>query len=433
MRNRDWLRYGLASMIVAGAGMGALLAACGDDDDVGPGTGPDTGSPDAPKTDGGGGDAADAAKVDAGSAAKLTFVNGATDLGPGVNENGPSGINGAVRFCFETAVPPTALSVGPYPPLPDRKPTLASPGIPYGTGGTFPSFGLDLSNRILKPYIMSAKALRTGGILNPDDGTPGTTCDEIVGATKKKGNFVENTDFWILDEIPAGTLLKEKAYVGVLTGCAGDSTLNPGTTCGAGFTPGGAKGRGNLKITIYETNRVPVDAAKLGVQFLHASPQTNAVFGPGGAAPRDLTPGFVDAPDGGSFDASTYTPAVSAPIVLNTLTPALGVTGTQDTDFFALNQTGGSNNTPLAPLGLRSINALSGFGEVATTIYKDGKNFVFIAVGDPTAGAGNFPFQNGDGGFGASNPDGGDLKFNTRFFHFLAFPTDPVIEPYAPK
>jgi hypothetical protein len=317
-------------MIVAGAGMSAVLAACGDDDDVTTTPTPDTGAPDTNTGVDGGTDAAKDA-ADAGTFAKLTFVNAATDLGPGVNENGPSGINGTIRLCFEQAVPPAALSVGPYPPLPDRKPTLGNPGIPYGTGGTFSSFGLDLETRTLKPYIMSGKALRAGGVLNPDNGSPGTTCDEIVGATKKKLNLVENTDFWILDEIPAGTLKKEKAYIGVLTGCAGDSTLNPGLECGAGFTAGGGKGRGNLKITVYETNRTPVDPAKLGVQFVHASPQLDNFTGPGRPAQADLIPGFyVEEDGGGPIDALAYKAVVPAPIVVNMITPAQGVTGVND-------------------------------------------------------------------------------------------------------
>jgi len=39
MRNTRWLRYGLASIIVAGTGLGATLTACGDDDSAGSSSG----------------------------------------------------------------------------------------------------------------------------------------------------------------------------------------------------------------------------------------------------------------------------------------------------------------------------------------------------------------------------------------------------------
>jgi len=59
---------------------------------------------------------------------------------------------------------------------------------------------------------------------------------------------------------------------------------------------------------------------------------------------------------------------------------------------------------------LTTIQARSGLGAAAApTVYKAGKNFVFIAVGDPEQAAGA--------------PKG---------FHFLALPSDPSIAPYKP-
>ena len=58
----------------------------------------------------------------------------------------------------------------------------------------------------------------------------------------------------------------------------------------------------------------------------------------------------------------------------------------------------------------RCLQALSGLGAAAApTVYTAGKNFVFIAVGDP----------------GLANAD-------PRSFHFLAFATDPNVVPYKP-
>jgi len=171
-------------MIVAGTGLGAVLAACGDDDDVGPGptNTPDTGTINPNDS---GDDTGSDATADAGSFAKLTIVNATTDLGP--DSRLPNG-NGAFRVCFKSGTTQANLAVAPYPPLPDRAPAsnpAAPAGIYYGTGGTFPSFGLDLSTRIIQPYLMNAYRLLQKGIKNPNTTppSPGTTCDELIGAT----------------------------------------------------------------------------------------------------------------------------------------------------------------------------------------------------------------------------------------------------------
>jgi hypothetical protein len=67
------------------------------------------------------------------------------------------------------------------------------------------------------------------------------------------------------------------------------------------------------------------------------------------------------------------------------------------------------------------------------TIYKDGQNFVVIAVGDPA----RTTYRAADGGCasdaGDTCGDGGDgTTFDTRSFHDLAFPTDPTILGYTP-
>jgi hypothetical protein len=443
MRNTRWLRYGLASIIVAGTGLGAALVACGDDS---AGSSSGTTPPDATPGDSNPGDtstgqdAADSAPKP--NFAKLTFINATTDLGDGVADPATSktALDGrgdtAIRICFKQGTTAQNLGVAPYPPLPDKpKAGQAVAGVNPGTGGTFPSFGLDLEGRIIVPIVMNVKSLVIRGIKNPGTGQPGTTCDELVGDTADAAaGLVENVDYWILPQIDAGTFKKEKSYVLALTGCRGDSTLNPGRECGPGFTAGGAAGLGNLKVQIFETNTTPVSATQLGVQFFHASAQVNALFGPGGAFPLDLTPGFVTDPDGGGG----FRAAVAAPIVLDTLTPAQGVTGVKDSDFFVLNKVGDpkSPTRSFAPIPLPLIQALSGLGlPAAPTVYKDGENFVFVAVGDVQKAT----FQATDGGCtlppAPAGPcgDGGDgTSFNPASFHFLAFPTNPTIEPYKP-
>jgi len=81
----------------------------------------------------------------------------------------------------------------------------------------------------------------------------------------------------------------------------------------------------------------------------------------------------------------------------------------------------------LAPIPLTTIQALSGLGlPEVPTVYKDGANYVFIAVGDPVQPT----FSHSDGG---GPGDGGDgTSYNTKSLHYLAFPTDPTVEPTSP-
>ena len=419
---RNTFRYGLASIIVAGTALGATIVACGDDDSgSGSSSGlvPEASTTDSPVGDSSTGDAADAAPKP--NFAKLTFVNATTDMGTGtyINVRGDS----AIRICFKQGTTAQNLGVAPYPPLPDKpKGTQPVAGVLPGTGGTFPSFGLDLEGRIIVPIVMNVKTLQAKGFVNPGNGQPGTTCDELVGDTADAAaGLVENQDYWILPQIDAGTFKKEKSYVLALTGCTGDTVFPNNPKCGPDQPLGGAPGVGNLKVTIFETNTTPVSTTELGAQVFYTSPQTNAFFA-GGTIP--FTPGFVTNPDGGvGFRA-----AAPAAITLGQLSAVKGVANVKDSDLFVLNQTTpGNADASLAPYPLPLIQALSGLGApTAPTVYTAGKNFVFFVVGDPTEPV----FSHTDG---TGPGDGGDgTVFNTKVLHYIAFPTDPVIEPYKP-
>lgn len=426
MRNTRWLRYGLASTIAAFAGLGLTLAACGDDDDVGPGT-PDTGTGSETGTpDGGGGADTSTPPADAGAFAKLTLVNATADMGPNMALNVRG--DAMIRICFKQGTTQANLGVAPYPPLPD-KPSAGAPagtpaGIPYGTGGTFPSFGLDLEGRIIVPIVMNVRTLVQKGVVNPGNNSPGTTCDELVGGNADAAaGLTANVDYWELPEIPAGTFKKEKAYVLALTGCVGDTTLVNKDKCGANPPTGAAPGVGNLAVKILETTRAPVSATDLGIQFLHASSEANALFGPT-AGNFPIEPGLMaDPTDAGSFKAAT-----AAAVPYGTLTPAQAVAKTSDGDYFVLSKTNPvPANGPLAPMPLPLIQALSGLGlPVAPTVYVNGANYVFIVTGDPQAPT----FSTTDGGIPGDGGDGS--QFNTRSLHYLAFPTDPTIAAYKP-
>jgi hypothetical protein len=433
MRNITWLRYGLVSTLVASAGLGATLAACGDDDSGG-GSTPDSGGgtteggtiPDSSITDA----PVDSAR-DAGTFAKLTIVNATTDMG--TNAEIVAG-NAAIRVCFKQGATTQTLITAPYPPLPDKKPEsspLLPAGIYYGTGGTLPSFPLDLETRIVQPIIMNAKSLAAKGIVNPGTGATGTTCDELIGPNVDASTFglVENADYWILPEIKAGTFKKERSYVLTLTGCVGDpspSTQSSANKCGpknptAPFNPG----PGNLAVGIFEVERTAVTPTGVGIQFLHASAAAAATLDafPGLGAAK---PGFLTNPaDAGGFIGVTPDGGQPYPGIV---TPPRAIDGVTQASYFAYAKTNPfASPQPIAPYPLPIIERLSypGDGAAPPPYVKNGANFVFVAVGDPQAS----PYVDLSGD--ASTQEAG--VFNSRVLHFLAFPTDPAVVPYSAK
>jgi hypothetical protein len=337
-----------------------------------------------------------------GPFAKLTLVNAATDLGP----NAAIGASAAFRLCFAQGVTQANLSVAPYPPLPDKRPAgqVDPAGIYHGAGRTLPGFGLDLENRFLVPIVMNAATLLAKGVVNPGNGGPGITCDELVGAAANAANgMVANVDYWELPVIPAGTFKKQRSYVLALVGCVGDATVASTNKCGAGFVAGGGPSTGNLAVKIFETTRTPVSAPSLGVQFLQASAQSSAVLGA-----LAFKPGFVLDPT----SSAGFKLAVPATGVATwSISPVQAVAGVTDSHYFALAQTDPvTPSQPLLPSSLPLIQAGSGLGAAAPpTVYTAGKNFVFIAVGDPE--------------LASAEP---------KSFRFLAFATDPAVLPYAP-
>lgn len=422
MRNINWLRYGLASLTITGAATGALLVACGDDSSSNnTTTTPDSGTPEtggpAVDTDSG----ADAGQADAGPPlAKITIVGAAADLGP--NAKLPNG-NAAFRVCFKAGSSANDLTVAPYPPLPDKSAVPgAPPGIYIGTGGTFPSFGVDLEPRVIQPIIMNAYSLAKRQLVNPGNGQPGHTCDEILGTADAGGAMQEGVDYWTLPAVPAGTFKKGGSYLLALTGCPSDTASTAFPQCGSDYTGTGSPGVGNLKVQTFELDKSPVDPAKLGVQFAHLSPQAQLYITTAGGVP--IAPGFVGSPDSGAdFKAAT-----SGTATYPSVSPAMGVTGVTDLNYFAASKDSPSlPGVPLAPVQLPLIQAATYQDASVPTIYKDGKTFVFIAVGDPTAPT---YVDNSNGAPADAGADGS--AFNTKVFHYLAFPTDPDVPKYTP-
>lgn len=406
MRNKQWLRWGLASLSLAGGALGAFLVACGDDDSGSSGGPPDTGTDtnqppnDAqPDTN---------QMVDAGQPAKILGVNAITDLGPGQASDG-------IRVCFglgptEATAPPTAV----LPPLPDRAVGTNPPGIYVGTGGAFSGTGTPLNNLVLVPYIMSSDRLAQKGVLPPGNGTPGTTCSQLLtnDGGVVDGGIAEGVDFWKLPAIPAGTLGNNKTILLVVTGCASNSTET--TKCGPGFTATGQPGNGNLKINIYDLDRAtPVGATSLGAQYVHAAAPAEAfaAFANAGGARSGVSDGgstfFFKGPSDGGADANDNRVALYEKTNLVQV-PNVNVA----TDFLIYNGSIPTSRVSFAQTQAISFAATG--GDAGTQAYATGKAFTFISVGDPTE-----PQQVGG-------------QFNTKTFHFLGFPNDPVVTTYAP-
>jgi hypothetical protein len=320
----------------------------------------------------------DAASQSQGALAKLTLVNATTDLGPAAQLEGSA----AFRLCFMQGINAQTISVAPFPPLPDRVDSgYSTPGIFHGRGGTLPSFGVDLEPRVFVPVLMNAKTLSTKGFVNPGNGSPGTTCDEMIGATKNAATgLIANVDYWEMPQLPAGTFKRAKSYVLVVTGGVGN---------------------GNVQLSVFEVTRTPIASLSLGVQFIHASAQASAFFG------VPFMPGFVSSP----ATSSNFRSAVPSAVAYQTVTPLRAVAGVTDNDSFVLAETNpAAPPASLLPFSMPKIQALSGLGsQVAPTVYTAGKNFVFIALGDPAL-----------------------ADTDPRSFHVIALPSDPAISPYVP-
>lgn len=414
MQKSGWLRFGLASAILACAGSGAFLVACGDDDENNnpPDNNVDSGSPDSsqppPEEDA----APPPPKL---PNAKIIVVNAATDFGPNADIAPPLNLQG-IRVCFAIGQSAEGATITPVPPQPDRTDsTTLPPAIFIGTGGIFPSFGLDLEPLTIVPYLMNAKTMAEKGILKPGAGQTGTTCDEILkaGATFDGSAIAENVDYWKLPPIPGGTFKAGGTFALVLTGCTGDATSGA-ELCGPTHDAGaGDPGVGSLQARIYELDRTAVPADRIGAQFIHAT-ASGAHYLNGnnpGSLVIPVLPGFADdnAAPAANFKAIT---TGDAGVTYGSLTPLANVEGVDTAAHYftanALAQIG-------APLPL--VQAATFPGTVPTGAeLRNGAAFTFIAIGDPTI-APQFP---------------ADAGFNPRSFHYLAFPNDPPVGVYQP-
>jgi hypothetical protein len=428
MRNKNWLRYGLASTMLACGALSAVLIACGDDDSGVTANTPDSGGTDGNNNntpDTGGGDTGTDSSPPGPTPAKIVLVHAATDYGP----NNPSGI---VRVCYATkTATDTDFSISPLDPLPHTKAPdsqLPFPGIPIGAGGPFPSTGIPLESFSIRPYIISAAALAARGITGKEPLTP--KCNQILkSGFVPDGGFAgdasapaltENTDYWKLGDIPTGTFKNGKTYLLSVTGCTSDaSSANFGATgkCGpdpAGdggtpYQPTNSAGTGNLKIAVLEIDATTTVASdEMGVQVVHLSPQyqiarTVSV----GTAVRPFQPVFGSpfaqavTPDAG-YDAASTVKVGSSEISFNpngSITAIAKLKGIVDsTGYFAAHEDDFTSEGPFIPIQLNNAGFPIDAGAGLVTIqylsegknvpdqnkaYVNGKTYTFVLVGDP--------------------------------------------------
>lgn len=435
MRNKNWLRYGLASASIVGLMMGAGLAACGDDDSATPGGGTD-GGPDGTgtgDTGGGGNDTGtpDTSKPETSTPtpAKILVAHGAHDYG------GHTDDSGAVRVCYATQPGGTGnFGVSPLAPLPhsvEDGGRATFPGIPIGAGGPFPSTGVPLEQIAIRPYILSAQSLAVKGITGNTGAAVNWRCPQLLASASVTPDggwpdgggtnpFVENQDYWKLGDIPVGTFKNNKTYVLAITGCTSDTAAayaaggkcGPALDAGTPYVPTATPGPGNLGVIVMEIDAATTVAAdELGVQVAHLSPQYDVVdsLSPG-VPPFKPVVGNAAAADAGKGvtpDAVTFNPKATAPTALVKIKGITTASG-----FFAIN--GADPSNPSVPFGAQSMNNAGGtqptiqyISEGKTTpnaaeYIVNGKAYTFIFLGDPSLAA----------------------AAGLRRAHFLAFPSN---------
>jgi hypothetical protein len=433
MRQMTWIRYGLASVILAAGALGTLAIGCSDDDSSG-GTGTDGGSKDAAKdspiigndaSEGGG-------PVDSGRDGeggpppaphgKVIVVHGSQDLYP-------------IRFCFGTgqADDGSDLKVTPIAALPHddtAQPVSATaplgPALYAGTGGPLPDL-IDLSKVAITGFVINAQKIgptATGGTNDIKSNANERSCDAMIGATgTNPGTGLTSADIIRLPTIPKGTFASSSTHIVLLNGCLGGNAAGA-IKCGPGYLDAGTAGNLNLKIT--QQDRTTTDGG-MGVQFLQGSTPWDGVLSAQSLGTYAGTvAGFADltpiADGGTAVPISTplgpvkfpqLTPATAQP------NPGLGSRVPQATAFYVRAINGDGGTIANVPLPLNVIQLLSGQHNPqdggAGSMFADGYNFTFVLLGDPDPTVGQL-----------GGPDGGPA-YNGHGVHVIAFSNDPVL------
>ncbi len=416
MQKNNWLRLGLAGIILAGMGAGTVLQGCGDDDVTPLDAGVDTATTNTTPTSTG--SVPDSSVPDTfvppvPESQKIIFVHAGNWMGASF-ENGPgplAPLAGGVRLCLKAG----PVGNNPFLPVP-ALPNVAAAPVPVpallpGTGGVLPA-RTDFSTTRLEGYALSVQRLAAKAATLPDDAARtkfnNTPCGDLFGKgldgdaavpTDGGTNLVEGVDFLRVGIIEPGTFTPDATFVVTVQGCAPGYAEQAGVTaemaaakCGATY----ASATGNLKLKVQKVDRGAVGATELGAQFIHAT--TGAAPANPGVLPGGAVDGGADA---AAFKAFSTTPPVAYDAPITPLVKLAGVSLTADA--LTVNP-----QAPIPPYSFASaIAATAGKEPVAL-----GKGNVFVLVGEGSLAVLTDPAAPAN-----------------RKLHFLAFPTNPVVPP----
>lgn len=329
------------------------------------------------------------APPDSGAHAKILLVHASPDVP-------------AVRVCFAvgTKADGSDAVVVPIPPLPDRiNGADPYPGVFPGTGGAFPDLGVDLSTKVIVPYVIIASAVKDD--VRSDAGPPKLQCAELLG---NGPNALPGTAYLKLPLLPAGTLASGKTLLLAATGCLPNEPQGA-ALCGASYDAI----IGNVALGLYELDtKVVASSTQVGAQLLHlASPVEGKLQAPMSASILGPDASIVNGePITSSAHFGDLAPKTAAVVALADPTHSALFVSIPNPDAGA----------PLAnvavPLPL-VYQITTGESIGVDQYFKGASNLVFVAVGDPTE---------------PTFLDAG--TFNGKSLHFLAFPSDPPVKSY---
>jgi hypothetical protein len=407
MHKRALIRLSLGALIIGAGGSACFMVGCGDDTvDTTP---TDSGLSEAAPGDGGGGTDTgpkpDSGPPDAGPAhAKIILVHAAPGLA-------------ALRVCFKLGklADGSDGTIAPVHALPDTaQPGQPYPGVYPGTGGPFPDL-LDLSVYALTPIVINAEKIKT------DIGATQRSCQDILAGD----GGLATGDAVTFPTLPVGTFAPNTTMLLALTGCAtgelGGATPFPYTAqqkCGAAYTAANS----NFAIQKFTLDKTAAGAAQLGGQFINLSQgiESEALpFATACGANTDCTKNgvvpMVVKNDPTDAAAPVPVPLTAAPVKFPLMAPATakgvdGVVAANASFAIAGEQTAGDGGAPV--VGAASFPIVQTFTTGAATpadYFKNGRNYTFVLLGDPTAGP-----ASATNGYGV---------------HFLGFDNDPVLPP----
>jgi hypothetical protein len=375
------------------------------------------------------------------------------------------------RFCF--GVPhlldggPVSV-VGAYDPLPDTQLVPYAPaGLPAGTGGSL-SADTQLRSTRLASLRLEVYALRGDSAITASDtadagpdGGAEAPCEYLIGSDALgatttgdpmpyKGVLTLDEDYFYVGEIVAGELASGTSWVAALEGCVpGETTTKDTALCGG--TAYSAP-HGTLALQLIQLDSTTkLDGGSLGAQFGQISVAWAAPLSEltaGGSPPPTAAGFYVPAAlaDAGSPItqlAPIETTAALGQLLPATLAPVSGLTFDGGSGFYAVGwsdagpvsgppdeQDGGpctpGSGNPLTDcvspwlMSLPEIDVLS--SPTAPGQLANGAGYVFLLVGSPAVDT-YVDVSDNPPTACVPGPTAPTCVFNTRFVHFLAFPT----------